>query len=326
MNSWGERFKISLWGESHGEQIGVCIDGIPAGLAICEEDFETDIARRKAGTFGTTPRHEKDTVHIASGLFEGYTTGAPLTILFVNENTRSKDYSALKNHPRPSHADFVAQQKYSGYNDYRGGGHFSGRVTLALVAAGVIAKKILGSDINFETALTHIGGCCDTEKFQTIIAKVQNEQDSVGGIVECRVQGIPTGWGEPFFDSAESLIAHMLFSVPAIKGVEFGSGFKSAEMRGSEHNDCIVKSDGTTLTNHAGGIVGGITNGNELVIRAAVKPTASIAKEQMTYNFASGKVEPLVITGRHDTCIALRAAVVIEAAIAIALAELKLRA
>lgn len=325
MNSWGQLFRVSLWGESHGEQVGVSIDGVPAGIALCTEDFEADLARRRAGSRGTTPRCESDTPHIVSGIFEGKTTGAPLTIIFLNENTRSTDYSSLKSHPRPSHADFVAQRKYDGCNDYRGGGHFSGRLTLALVAAGVVAKKILGSDVCFHTEITAIGGTTDREQFAHIIEQTIAEHDSVGGVVECRVGGIGIGLGEPFFDSAESLIAHLLFSVPAIKGVEFGSGFRSAAMQGSEHNDCIIDGEGTTLTNHAGGIVGGITNGNELVVRAAVKPTASIAKEQMTYNFSSGTVEPLVIKGRHDACIALRAAVVIEAAVAIALAELKLR-
>lgn len=325
MNSWGQLFRVSLWGESHGEQVGVSIDGVPAGITLCIEDFEADLARRRAGSRGTTPRCESDTPHIVSGIFEGKTTGAPLTIIFLNENTRSTDYSSLKSHPRPSHADFVAQRKYDGCNDYRGGGHFSGRLTLALVAAGVVAKKILGSDVCFHTEITAIGGTTDREQFAHIIEQTIAEHDSVGGIVECRVGGIGIGLGEPFFDSAESLIAHLLFSVPAIKGVEFGSGFRSAAMQGSEHNDCIIDGKGTTLTNHAGGIVGGITNGNELVVRAAVKPTASIAKEQMTYNFSSGTIEPLVIKGRHDACIALRAAVVIEAAVAIALAELKLR-
>lgn len=325
MNSWGQLFRVSLWGESHGEQVGVSIDGVPAGIALCIEDFEADLARRRAGSRGTTPRCESDTPHIVSGFFEGKTTGAPLTIIFLNENTRSTDYSSLKSHPRPSHTDFVAQRKYDGCNDYRGGGHFSGRLTLALVAAGVIAKKILGSDVCFHTEITAIGGTNDREQFAHIIEQTIAEHDSVGGVVECRVRGIGIGLGEPFFDSAESLIAHLLFSVPAIKGVEFGSGFRSAAMQGSEHNDCIIDGKGTTLTNHAGGIVGGITNGNELVVRAAVKPTASIAKEQMTYNFSSGSVEPLTIKGRHDACIALRAAVVIEAAVAIALAELKLR-
>ena len=325
MNSWGQLFRVSLWGESHGEQVGVSIDGVPAGIALCIEDFEADLARRRAGSRGTTPRCESDTPHIVSGIFEGKTTGAPLTIIFLNENTRSTDYSSLKSHPRPSHADFVAQRKYDGCNDYRGGGHFSGRLTLALVAAGVVAKKILGSDVCFHTEITAIGGTTDREQFAHIIEQTIAEHDSVGGVVECRVGGIGIGLGEPFFDSAESLIAHLLFSVPAIKGVEFGSGFRSAAMQGSEHNDCIIDGKGTTLTNHAGGIVGGITNGNELVVRAAVKPTASIAKEQMTYNFSSGTIEPLTIKGRHDACIALRAAVVIEAAVAIALAELKLR-
>lgn len=325
MNSWGQLFRVSLWGESHGEQVGVSIDGVPAGIALCIEDFEADLARRRAGSKGTTPRCESDTPHIVSGIFEGKTTGAPLTIIFLNENTLSTDYSSLKSHPRPSHADFVAQRKYNGCNDYRGGGHFSGRLTLALVAAGVVAKKILGSDVCFHTEITAIGGTTDREQFAHIIEQTIAEHDSVGGVVECRVGGIGIGLGEPFFDSAESLIAHLLFSVPAIKGVEFGSGFRSAAMQGSEHNDCIIDGKGTTLTNHAGGIVGGITNGNELVVRAAVKPTASIAKEQMTYNFSSGTIEPLTINGRHDACIALRAAVVIEAAVAIALAELKLR-
>ena len=325
MNSWGKLFRVSLWGESHGEQVGVSIDGVPAGIALCTEDFEADLARRRAGSRGTTPRSESDLPHIVSGIFEGKTTGAPLTIIFLNENTRSADYSSLKSHPRPSHADFVAQQKYNGCNDYRGGGHFSGRLTLALVAAGVVAKKILGGEVSFHTEITSIGGTTDKEQFAHIIEQAIAACDSVGGVVECRVGGIGIGLGEPFFDSAESLIAHLLFSVPAIKGVEFGSGFRSAAMRGSEHNDCIIDGKGTTLTNHAGGIVGGITNGNELVVRAAVKPTASIAKEQMTYNFSSGNVEPLTIKGRHDACIALRAAVVIEAAVAIALAELKQR-
>ena len=325
MNSWGKLFRVSLWGESHGEQVGVSIDGVPAGIALCTEDFEADLARRRAGSRGTTPRSESDLPHIVSGIFEGKTTGAPLTIIFLNENTRSADYSSLKSHPRPSHADFVAQQKYNGCNDYRGGGHFSGRLTLALVAAGVVAKKILGGEVSFHTEITSIGGTTNKEQFAHIIEQTIAERDSVGGVVECRVKGIGIGLGEPFFDSAESLIAHLLFSVPAIKGVEFGSGFRSAAMQGSEHNDCIIDGKGTTLTNHAGGIVGGITNGNELVVRAAVKPTASIAKEQMTYNFSSGTIEPLTIKGRHDACIALRAAVVIEAAVAIALAELKQR-
>lgn len=326
MNSWGEIFRVTLWGESHGQQVGVSIDGVPAGIALSEADFMQDLERRKAGAAGTTPRKESDMPHIVSGLYNGYTTGSPLTIEFQNENTRSGDYSALVEHPRPSHADLVAHQKWQGYNDPRGGGHFSGRITLGLVAAGVVAKRILGKKTEFSTDITEIGGCRDKSQFNNIIEETRLAQDSVGGIVECRVRGISAGLGEPFFDSAESEIAHLLFSVPAVKGVEFGAGFEAARMRGSEHNDMITDSEGHTATNNAGGIVGGITNGNEIIVRAAIKPTASIAKEQATYNFASGKVEPLSIKGRHDVCIALRAAVVVEAAIAIALADLKLRA
>lgn len=326
MNSWGDKFRVTLWGESHGEQVGVSIDGVPAGIVLSEEDFESDLARRRSGGAGTTPRKESDMPHIVSGLFEGRTTGAPLTIVFHNLNTRSADYDALRVHPRPSHADWVAQQKYGGCNDYRGGGHFSGRITLALVAAGVVAKKILTEQVMFRTDIVEIGGCSERDKFPEIIEQFRMKQDSVGGVVECRAEGVAVGWGEPFFDSVESLVAHLLFAVPAVKGVEFGSGFAAARMCGSQHNDMILDATGTTKTNHAGGVVGGITNGNELIVRAAIKPTASISSEQMTYNLASGVVEPLVIKGRHDVCIALRAAVVVEAAVAIALADLKLRA
>ena len=326
MNSWGDRFRLSIWGESHGQQVGVSIDGVPAGIALSEEDFTADLERRRAGAAGTTPRKESDTPHIVSGVYNGFTTGSPLTIEFLNENTRSGDYRNLTIHPRPSHADWVAQQKWGGYNDPRGGGHFSGRITLGMVAAGVVAKKILGEEVTFSTNIIEIGGSRDKEQWGAIISDAQQSQDSVGGIVECRVQGVKAGLGEPFFDSVESLAAHLLFSVPAVKGVEFGAGFEAARMRGSEHNDPIISADGTTATNHAGGIVGGITNGNEIVARVAVKPTASIAQPQQTLNLESGKVEELVIKGRHDVCITLRAAVVVEAALAIALADLKLRA
>lgn len=302
------------------------IDGVPAGIALSEEDFTADLERRRAGAAGTTPRKESDTPHIVSGVYNGFTTGSPLTIEFLNENTRSGDYRNLTIHPRPSHADWVAQQKWGGYNDPRGGGHFSGRITLGMVAAGVVAKKILGEEVKFSTDIIEIGGSRDKEQWDAIISSAQQSQDSVGGVVECRVQGVKAGLGEPFFDSVESLAAHLLFSVPAVKGVEFGAGFEAARMRGSEHNDPIISADGTTATNHAGGIVGGITNGNEIVARIAIKPTASIAQPQQTLNLESGKIEELVIKGRHDVCITLRAAVVAEAALAIALADLKLRA
>lgn len=326
MNSWGQIFRVSIWGESHGQQVGISIDGVPSGIALCEEDFAKDLERRRAGALGTTPRKESDIPHIVSGVYNGFTTGSPLTIEFVNENTQSGDYKNLITHPRPSHADLVAQQKWNGYNDPRGGGHFSGRITLGIVAAGVVAKKILRQEAKFATEIVEIGGEQDKAKFAEILESAHAAQDSVGGIIECRINGIGAGLGEPFFDSAESLIAHLLFSIPAVKGVEFGKGFAAARMKGSEHNDAIIDKRGTTATNSAGGIVGGITNGNEIVVRAAIKPTASIAREQNTYNFESGKVEPLIIKGRHDVCIALRAAVVVESAIAIALADLKLRA
>lgn len=326
MNSWGNRFRVTLWGESHGAQVGVTIDGVPAGIALAESDFEADLARRRAGAAGTTPRKESDAPHIVSGLYRGFTTGAPLTVEFLNENTRSGDYASLASHPRPSHADWVAMKKFHGYNDPRGGGHFSGRITLAIVTAGVVAKKILGSGVTFHTDIIEIGGSTDKERFADIIESARMDRDSVGGVVECRAEGVAAGLGEPFFDSAESLMAHLLFSVPAVKGVEFGSGFAAARMRGSEHNDPIIDAEGHTSTNHAGGIVGGITNGNTILVRAAVKPTASISREQMSFNCASGQVDSLVIKGRHDVCITLRAAVVVESAVAIALADLTLRA
>lgn len=326
MNSWGNRFRVTLWGESHGAQVGVTIDGVPAGIALAERDFEADLARRRAGAAGTTPRKESDAPHIVSGIYRGFTTGAPLTVEFLNENTRSGDYASLASHPRPSHADWVAMKKFHGYNDPRGGGHFSGRITLALVTAGVVAKKILGSGVTFHTDIIEIGGSTDKESFADIIESARMDRDSVGGVVECRAEGVAAGLGEPFFDSAESLMAHLLFSVPAVKGVEFGSGFAAARMRGSEHNDPIIDAEGHTSTNHAGGIVGGITNGNAIVVRATVKPTASISREQMSFNCASGQVDSLVIKGRHDVCITLRAAVVVESAVAIALADLTLRA
>ena len=316
---------MSLWGESHGAQIGVSIDGIPAGIPLTESDFEADLARRRAGARGTTPRREADVPHVVSGLLDGVTTGAPLTVVFLNENTRSSDYHDLRRIPRPSHADFTAAAKFGGCNDYRGGGHFSGRVTLALVAAGTVAKKILGGGVGFTTAVTEIGGVTDSAGYERVITAAAADGDSVGGVVECRVDGVEIGLGEPFFDSAESMIAHLLFSVPAVNGVEFGSGFAGSRLRGSQNNDSIVDAHGTTATNSAGGINGGITNGNQIVVRAAVKPTPTISRPQQTYDFGEDRQIELSMHGRHDTCIALRAAVVVEAAVAIALADLKLR-
>ena len=325
MNQFGTNFRLAVWGESHGPQIGVTIDGVSPGIPLSEADFAEDLARRRSGAPGTTPRREADAPQLVSGVYEGYTTGAPLTVEFTNADTRSQDYAALKTHYRPSHADLTAVRKFGGFNDPRGGGHFSGRITLGLVAAGVVAKKMLGERVRFSTQIVEIGSCTDPARFDDLLRETAAAKDSVGGIVECRAEGVMPALGEPFFDSTESLIAHLLFSVPAVKGVEFGSGFAAARMRGSEHNDPSVDAAGRTATNHAGGIVGGLTNGNPLVVRAAVKPTASIAREQMTYNLATDRMEPLEIRGRHDVCIALRAAVVVEAAVAIALEDLLLR-
>ena len=283
-----------------------------------------DLGRRKSGKRGTTPRKESDTPHLLTGVFNGRTTGAPLTILFHNENTLSGDYKNLITHPRPSHSDWVAIQKFRGFADYRGGGHFSGRLTLGLVAAGVVAKKILGGKIRIESRILEIDNCNNPDDFPKVIEAALRSQDSVGGIVECTATGVPHSLGEPFFDSAESVISHLFFSIPAVKGVEFGAGFEAARMRGSEHNDPIISPDGTTATNNAGGITGGITNGNPVVARVVVKPTSSISSPQITLNTETGKPEELKIKGRHDACIALRAPVVVEAAMAIALCDLTL--
>lgn len=326
MNQFGNSFRLSIWGESHGESVGITIDGVRPGIALSEQDFETDLARRRGGATGTTPRREADLPHLISGIYDGHTTGAPLTILFTNDNTRSKDYSNLTHHFRPSHADRVAHVKYNGMNDPRGGGHFSARLTVALVAAGVVAKKMLPCDIRCSTRLVAVGGEQDPARFEEVIRAAQAEGDSVGGVVECCIDGVPTGWGEPLFDSVESIASHLLFSIPAVKGVEFGDGFAVASRRGSENNDPILDAEGHTATNHAGGIDGGITNGNPLVVRVAFKPTPSIAREQATFDTATGNLAPLRIAGRHDSCVALRGQVVVEAMMAITLAELALRA
>ena len=322
-NSFGDSFKIEIYGGSHTESLGVIISGVPQGLPLTEADFTADIDRRRAGAKGTTPRREGDVPHIVSGVENGVTTGDKLEIVFYNENTRSGDYDRLRVHPRPSHADLTARHKYGEKFDLRGGGIFSGRMTLLLVAAGVVAKKIT-AQAQYTSRIVEIGGCREPEHFECVVAAAQREGDSVGGIVECTVTGAGRDLGEPFFDSVESVAAHLLFSVPAVKGVEFGSGFEGVRLRGSERNDLIIDSLGTTATNHEGGINGGIANGNPIVVRVAIKPTPSIGRSQQTYNFESQRVEELNIGGRHDACIVLRAAVVVEAVMAIALAELKL--
>ncbi len=321
MNQFGRLFRISILGESHGECVGLLIDGCPAGLSLSQEDFKIDIDRRKPGAKGTTPRIEDDIPLLKSGLFNGKTTGAPLLILFENKNTRSQDYEKKRDFPRPGHADFVANKKFGGFEDYRGGGHFSGRLTVALVAAGVVAKKILATakdNIQINASITEIGGETNLENG---LQKAIDAKDSIGGIVECRATGLPIGLGEPFFDSLESLISHAVFAIPAIRGIEFGTGFAAAKMFGSQHNDSIENMDGKTETNHAGGIVGGISNGNEIVFRVAVKPTSSTPQNQQTLNWSSGEVESFSVKGRHDLCIALRVPVILEAVTALVLAD-----
>lgn len=320
MNSFGRIFRVSIFGESHGECVGINIDGCPAGLPLTVDDFTEDIDRRKAGAKGTTPRKETDLPRIMNGVYNGKTTGAPITIIFDNANTRSGDYEKQRAVPRPGHADFVASKKFGGFEDYRGGGHFSGRLTVCLVAAGVIAKKLL-KEIKVAATLLEIGGEADIEKG---LQKAIDAKDTIGGIVECTVTGLPIGLGEPFFDSAESMISHGVFAIPAVRGIEFGTGFAAAKMFGSNHNDSIIDSTGKTVTNHAGGIVGGITNSNDIVFRIAIKPTSSTPKIQHTLNVETGETEDFSVKGRHDLCIALRVPVVLEAVTAFVLADLML--
>ena len=322
MNQFGTLFKLQIFGESHGACVGVVVDGCPAGLSLKMEDFVVDMERRKGGKQkGTTPRQEDDMPIFKSGLFNDITTGAPLTMIFENNNTRSGDYEMQRAVPRPGHSDFTAHHKFGGFEDYRGGGHFSGRLTAALVGAGVIAKKLL-KDIEVVAHIVSIGGETDVEKG---LQKAIDQKDSVGGIVECTVKGLPIGLGEHFFDSVESLISHAVFSIPAIRGIEFGTGFAAANMFGVDHNDSIIDATGKTKTNHAGGVVGGYTNGNDLVFRIAVKPTSSTPKEQITWNWETNEQESFSVKGRHDLCIALRVPVVLEAVTAIVLTDLMMR-
>jgi chorismate synthase len=321
MNTFGNIFKVAVFGESHGPCVGVTLDGLPAGIPLDIPDFLSDLERRKGGLQkGTTPRKEDDLPIFQSGLYNGYTTGAPLTIIFENKNTRSADYEKQRAIPRPGHADFVAHVKYGGFEDYRGSGHFSARLTVGIVAAGVIAKKIL-STVNITAGITEVGGANDIDAG---LQRAIDAKDSVGGIIECRASGLPVGLGEPFWDSVESLIAHAMFAIPAVKGVEFGAGFAAAKMFGSEHNDVIEDLSGKTKTNNAGGVVGGITNGNELIFRIAIKPTSSTPKEQHSLNTETNVIEAFSVKGRHDLCVALRAPVIVEAMTAIVLADLLL--
>jgi chorismate synthase len=320
MNSFGTLFRVSIFGESHGTAIGVTIDGCPPGIKLSGEDFSGDLERRRSGSKGTTPRNEPDLPEILTGVYNGFTTGAPVTLITRNSDKVSSDYDQFIEIPRPGHADFTARVKYRGYADGRGSGHFSGRITWGLVAAGVPAKKIL-EPAEISAKLISAGGSQDIEAAVELAMK---ERDSIGGIVECIAGNIPAGLGEPFFNSAESVISHLVFSIPAIKGIEFGAGFAAARMKGSTHNDPLSDDSGKTVTNNAGGINGGITNGNQLIYRVAVKPTSSVGVEQTTFSYKTKKMDTLKAAGRHDTCIALRMPVIIEAVTAIGLTDLLL--
>lgn len=312
--------RVTIFGESHGPETGVVLDGVTAGMPLAVEDFAADIARRAAGAQGTTPRREQDTPHILSGVYEGRTTGAPLAIVFSNSDTRSGDYAQFADTPRPGHADYVAGVKWGHANDPRGGGHFSGRLTLPVVAAGVVAKKMLPG-IAIKAEIIAIGGQTDESKWPGMLAEAAAEGDSLGGLALCQATGVPVGLGEPFWDSMESLLSHAIFSIPGVRGIEFGDGFAAAAMRGSRHNDPIGP-DGRPLKNGAGGINGGLTNGEDISFRVAFKPTSSIARPQETFNFKTGRMDTLRAGGRHDVCFALRTPVIIEAMTAIVLAGL----
>lgn len=320
MNSFGTIFRIHIYGESHGPCVGVIIDGCPAGISLKAGDFKFDLDRRKPLTKGTTERKESDIPNIKSGVLNGKTTGSPILIEFVNENTLSRDYEKFRSVPRPGQVDFAAGVKFGGFSDLRGGGHFSARLTPGLVAAGVIAKKIL-KGVKFHAELVRAGGSDDIDESAR---KAVKEGDSIGGVIECSIDGIPAGLGEPFFNSLESVISHIVFSIPSVKGIEFGKGFASAGMKGSEYNDRIVDTSGVTETNSCGGITGGISNGNRVFFRTAMRPPSSISKPQKALNLETGKPEILEIQGRHDLCPALRSSVIVEAAAATAICDLYL--
>lgn len=346
MNSFGRKFRVSIFGESHGKYIGVALDGVPAGLELHESDFTDDILRRKSGAKGTTPRVEADEPMIVSGVYEGHTTGAPLTVLFANSNVHSADYSLFEDMPRPGHADLTAAEKWDSCQDPRGGGHFSGRLTLPVVAAGVVAKKILAdvtilddmsvASDGIHAEIIELGGlpkeACSQEGFsgegippqwKEAVDKAVCDGDSLGAVVECRVSGLASGYGEPFWDSVESVISHAVFAIPGVRGIEFGDGFAASRMKGSQHNDPFGPG-GIPVKNGSGGINGGISNGAPIVFRVAFKPTSSIRRPQRTWNFRTDSYGNLEIPGRHDVCFALRAPVIVEAMAAIALADLAL--
>jgi len=352
-NTLGKLFTITSFGESHGQLVGVIIDGCPAGLAIDQADIQPELDRRKPGTSRlVTPRQEEDQVQILSGVFDGHTTGAPICLAIGNQDADSTAYEKARQLPRPGQADYTAYVKYGGYNDYRGGGRFSGRITAGFVMAGAVARKLLaGIGVEVLAHTVEIGGiqaapkaideikamaanevhCADAvaaEKMIAAVAAAGKEGDSLGGVIEGLALGLPVGLGEPVFDAIDAELAKALFAIPAVKGVEFGAGFAAARLKGSHNNDPFAVENGKiiTTTNNAGGILGGISNGMPLVVRVAVKPTASIAREQKTVDIGKMQEANLAIKGRHDACIVPRAVVVVEAMIAVTLCDLAMRA
>ncbi|MBR3304045.1 MAG: chorismate synthase [Bacteroidales bacterium] len=336
MNSYGKNFRLAIFGESHSKAIGIVIDGVMPGISLTPKDFEKALKRRSYGdiaplAFATTARKESDKPIFLSGLKNGRTTGAPLAILFENKDFESRHYSNYAECPRPSHADFAATVKWQGFNDLAGGGYLSGRLTAPVVAAGVVAKKQIENSIKIKAHISEIYGSSNKREWKAILEQAASEGDSVGGVIRCRAEGVPAGLGEPFFNSLESQIAHLAFSIPAVKAISFGNfedALRSANkanraslLKGSEYNDLIINKNGTTATNHSGGINGGISNGNAIEFSVEIRPTASIAKPQQTINLKSSKIESLKIKGRHDCCIALRCPVIIEAITAIVLAD-----
>ena len=342
MNSVGQLFRLSTFGESHGTAIGGIVDGCPAGLSLDVKDIQKELDRRKPGQSSiTTPRKESDTVQILSGLFEGKTTGAPISFLIPNEDQRTKDYSNLKEVYRPSHSDFTYDSKY-GFRDFKGGGRSSARETANWVVAGAIAKLLLHSvninafvssigeeilmkpyqDLDFKQTENNLVRCPDEEvatRMITAIEQAKSEGDSLGGTITCVAQGVPAGWGEPIFDKLHARLGHAMLSINAVKGFEYGSGFCGAKMKGSEHND-IFSDGGKTTTNLSGGIQGGISNGMDIYFRVAFKPTATIMKEQSTIN-KKGETVKLQVEGRHDPCVVPRAVPIVEAMTAMVLAD-----
>lgn len=323
MNSFGRVFRVGIFGESHGDCVGVTLDGVPAGIGMDSGFFAADLDRRRPAAAGTTARKEADEPVILSGVCDGVTTGAPLTVIFKNGNVRSSDYAMFREQLRPGHADFTSSVKYNYFNDIRGGGHFSGRLTLALVAAGSVARRII-DPVSCSARLVRVGSVTDSELFASEVEAAMKDGDSVGGVVECVCSGVPVGLGEPFFDSVESYISHLAFSIPGVRGVEFGDGFAASAMRGSIHNDPYTGTDGRTSKNGAGGVNGGISNGNDIVFRVAFKPTSSIGRMQYSADFISGEMVGMRVGGRHDACFALRTPVIVESVAAIALADFTL--